>query len=170
MSRRTNRTVMTVDVLSVDIQFACEDAGIPDESAIRNWVELAARQSGRLPERHVEFAVRIVGEAEIQTLNQLYRNKDYATNVLSFPAGDIEGLPDGSVKQMGDIVVCASVVRDEAVRQQKPIADHWAHMLVHGALHLLGYDHQDEEDAAEMEALETELLQGGGIADPYCDR
>ena len=161
---------MTVDVLSVDIQFVCEDAGIPDESAIRDWVELAATQSGRLPERDVEFAVRVVGEAEIQTLNQLYRNKDYATNVLSFPAGDIEGLPEDSVRQMGDIVVCAAVVRDEAVRQQKPLADHWAHMLVHGVLHLLGYDHGEDRQADEMEQLERDILSAQGIADPYASR
>jgi probable rRNA maturation factor len=158
---------MTVDMLSVDIQFACEDAGVPDEDAIRSWVELAADRSGRLPKRDVEFAVRIVGEAEIQTLNQLYRNKDSATNVLSFPAGAVAGLPDDSVQQMGDIVVCASVVRDEAVRQHKELADHWAHMLVHGALHLLGYDHGEDKEAEEMERLETAILGSRGIVDPY---
>ena len=159
-----------IDVLSVDVQFACEDAGVPDEDAIRNWVETAASRSGRLPDRDVEFAVRIVGESEIQTLNQLYRNKDSATNVLSFPAGDIDGLPDDAAQQMGDIVVCAAVVRDEAVRQSKPLKDHWAHMLVHGALHLLGYDHGEEQEAEEMERLEKEILGDQGIADPYASR
>jgi len=154
-------------VLSVDIQFACEDAGVPDEQEISRWVEQAAAQSGRLPERDVEFAVRVVGEAEIQTLNQLYRNKDSATNVLSFPVGDIDGLPDDAAQQMGDIVICASVVRDEALRQGKPLADHWAHMLVHGALHLLGYDHGEDTEAEQMEQLEREILGAAGIADPY---
>ena len=93
--------------MTVDIQFACEDAGVPEKDDIESWVELAASESGRLPEQRVEFAVRVVGEAEIQTLNQLYRNKDSATNVLSFPTGAIAGLPDDAVKQMGDIVVCA---------------------------------------------------------------
>jgi probable rRNA maturation factor len=153
--------------MTVDVQFACEDAGIPDKEAIRNWVELAADRSGRLPQRDVEFAVRIVGEAEIQTLNQLYRNKDSATNVLSFPAGAIEGLPADAVHQMGDIVVCASVVRDEAVRQSKLLEDHWAHMLIHGALHLLGYDHGEDKEAEEMEHLEVAILESRGIADPY---
>jgi probable rRNA maturation factor len=153
--------------MTVDVQFACEDAGVPDKEAIRNWVELAADRSGRLPQRDVEFAVRIVGEAEIQTLNQLYRNKDSATNVLSFPAGAIEGLPQDAVHQMGDIVVCASVVRDEAVRQSKQLEDHWAHMLIHGALHLLGYDHGEDKEAEEMEHLEVAILESRGIADPY---
>jgi probable rRNA maturation factor len=153
--------------MTVDVQFACEDAGIPDKEAIRNWVELAADRSGRLPQREVEFAVRIVGEAEIQTLNQLYRNKDSATNVLSFPAGAIEGLPPDAVHQMGDIVVCASVVRDEAVRQSKLLEDHWAHMLIHGALHLLGYDHGEDKEAEEMEHLEVAILESRGITDPY---
>lgn len=158
---------MSAEPLAVDIQFACEDAGVPTEDVIQSWVELAANQSGRLPEQAVEFAVRIVGEAEIQTLNQLYRNKDSATNVLSFPAGDIDGLPEDSARQMGDIVICASVVRDEAVRQSKPLADHWAHMLVHGALHLLGYDHGEDQEAEEMEHLEIAILGSRGIADPY---
>ena len=157
-------------MLSVDIQFACEDAGVPDEQEISRWVEQAATQSGRLPERDVEFAVRVVGEAEIQTLNQLYRNKDSATNVLSFPVGDIDGLPADAAQQMGDIVICASVVRDEALRQGKPLADHWAHMLVHGALHLLGYDHGADQEADEMEQLERDILGARGIADPYASR
>ncbi len=153
--------------MTVDVQFACEDAGIPDKEVIQSWVELAADRSGRLPQREVEFAVRIVGEAEIQTLNQLYRNKDSATNVLSFPAGTMDGLPEDAVQQMGDIVVCASVVRDEAVRQSKPLENHWAHMLIHGALHLLGYDHGEDKEAEKMEHLEAAILKSRGIADPY---
>jgi probable rRNA maturation factor len=153
--------------MAVDVQFACEDAGVPDKEAIQSWVELAADRSGRLPQRKVEFAVRIVGEAEIQTLNQLYRNKDSATNVLSFPAGTIEGLPADAVQLMGDIVVCASVVRDEAVRQSKPLENHWAHILIHGALHLLGFDHGEDKEAEEMEHLEAAILESRGIADPY---
>ncbi|MGI9272837.1 MAG: rRNA maturation RNase YbeY [Woeseiaceae bacterium] len=153
--------------MTVDVQFACEDAGVPDAQAIQDWVELAASRSGRLPGGEIDFAVRVVGEAEIQTLNQLYRNKDSATNVLSFPAGDITGLPPGAAQQMGDIVICASVVRDEALRQAKPLADHWAHMLIHGALHLLGFDHGEDKQAEEMEHLEAAILESRGIADPY---
>lgn len=153
--------------MMIDIQFACEDAGVPEKDDIESWVELAASESGRLPDRRVEFAVRVVGEAEIQTLNQLYRNKDSTTNVLSFPTGPIAGLPDDAVKQMGDIVVCASVVRDEALRQGKSLTDHWAHMLVHGTLHLLGYDHTQDAEAEEMERLEVAILGSRGIANPY---
>lgn len=153
--------------MTVDIQYACEDAGVPGEDEIRSWVELSAERSERLPEQPVEFAVRIVGEAEIQTLNQLYRNKDSATNVLSFPVGSIDGLPAEAVRQMGDIVVCAPVVRDEALRQGKAVADHWAHMLVHGTLHLLGYDHTHDADAEAMESLEIAILASRGIANPY---
>lgn len=153
--------------MTVDIQYACEDAGVPDEDEIRDWIELAAKQSGRLPKLPVEFAVRIVGEAEIQTLNHLYRNKDSATNVLSFPAGTIAGLPADAAQQMGDIVVCAAVVRDEALRQGKVLEHHWAHMLVHGTLHLLGYDHGKDAEADEMEQLEIAVLESRGIANPY---
>jgi probable rRNA maturation factor len=153
--------------MTVDIQYACEDAGVPDEHEIRLWVELAAERSNRLPEQPVDFAIRIVGEAEIQTLNQLYRNKDSATNVLSFSAGTIAGLPADAPRQMGDIVVCAAVVRDEALRQGKSLADHWAHMLVHGTLHLLGYDHTRDAEAEEMEQLEIAVLGSRGIANPY---
>jgi probable rRNA maturation factor len=153
--------------MTVDIQYACEDAGVPDVHEIRFWVELAAEQSKRLPEQAVEFAVRVVGEAEIQTLNQLYRNKDSATNVLSFPGDAIAGLPDTAARQMGDIVVCAPVVRDEALRQGKSLTDHWAHMLVHGTLHLLGYDHTRDVEAEDMERLEIAILESRGIANPY---
>ncbi len=144
--------------MAVDVQYACEDAGVPDKDDIQGWVKHAADRSGRLTDGKTEIAVRIVGAAEIQTLNQLYRNKDSATNVLSFPAGAIAGLPKTAVRQLGDIVICASVVRDEAVRQEKPLADHWAHMLVHGVLHLLGYDHSNNTDAEEMERLEATIL------------
>jgi probable rRNA maturation factor len=154
-------------MMAVDVQFACEDAGVPDATEIRTWVELAASRSGRLPAGKADIAVRIVGQAEIQTLNQLYRNKDAATNVLSFPVEAIEGLPASTPRQLGDIVICAPVVRDEAHRQAKPLADHWAHMLVHGALHLLGYDHDHDKEADEMESLEKAILESRGIADPY---
>jgi probable rRNA maturation factor len=153
--------------MDVDVQVACADAGVPDEQEIQSWVQHAASQSGRLPDGAIDIAVRIVGAAEIQTLNQLYRKKDSATNVLSFPAGAISGLPPTESRTLGDIVICASVVRDEAVRQAKPLADHWAHMLVHGVLHLLGFDHGGDKDAEEMEDLEASILRSRGIANPY---
>ncbi len=153
--------------MQVDVQVACADVGIPDEQEIQIWVQHAATRSGRLPEGVFDVAVRIVGAAEIESLNQQYRNKDGATNVLSFPAGVIQGLPATETRSLGDIVICASVVRDEAVRQAKPLADHWAHMLVHGVLHLLGFDHGSDKDAEEMEALEAGILRSRGVTNPY---
>jgi probable rRNA maturation factor len=97
----------------------------------------------------------------------LYRDKDRPTNVLSFPAGDIVGLPDDAPHLLGDVVVCAGVVAGEAAEQGKRLEDHWAHMLVHGTLHLLGHDHGDEREAEAMEALEARILAAGDIKDPY---
>ena len=103
---------------------------------------------------------------EGQSLNHTYRGKDYATNVLSFPA-DLP--PELDLPLLGDLVVCAPVVAREATEQHKQLNAHWAHMVIHGCLHLLGYDHIDDAEADEMEALERELLAQLGIADPYLD-
>jgi len=111
--------------------------------------------------------VRLVDTDEIRSLNREYRRKDKATNVLSFPAAAIEGLPTDVAQVLGDVVVCATVVNEEAAEQGKAIEDHWAHMLVHGTLHLLGYDHEADDDAAEMEGIETRILTENGLADPY---
>jgi len=153
--------------MAVDVQFACDDSGVPSEKDIQDWVEFAASQSGRMPDSDADVAVRIVDVAEIQSLNHLYREKDSPTNVLSFPAGEIDGLPRDAARQLGDIVVCAPVISEEAALQGKSLADHWAHMLVHGVLHLLGYDHENDADANEMERLEIAILKDRGIADPY---
>jgi probable rRNA maturation factor len=108
--------------------------------------------------------VRITDEAEIRELNATYRGKDYATNVLSFP---FEAPPGVDIPLLGDIVVCAAVVAREAAEQEKPLQAHWAHMVIHGTLHLLGYDHIEEADAEEMEGLEIRLLADLGYANPY---
>lgn len=152
--------------LQVDVQVAC-DGEVPAEPVIRNWVSMAFAQSGRSANRSCEIAVRIVDAEEIQTLNQLYRKQDKVTNVLSFPGGEIDGLPDAAARSLGDIVICASVVAQEAAEQGKALADHWAHMLVHGTLHLLGFDHTVDSEAAEMEALETSILADGNVTNPY---
>jgi probable rRNA maturation factor len=151
---------------TVDVQVACDDE-VPAEPDIQKWVSAAFGQSGRAVSRPCEIAVRIVDAEEIQTLNKLYRNKDCATNVLSFPGGEMAGLPDDATRMLGDIIVCASVVAREAVEQDKALADHWAHMLVHGTLHLLEFDHNTDTEAAAMEALETSILATGDVADPY---
>lgn len=149
----------------VDVFRACEDDTIPAEDIVRSWVVLAANAVGNSSD--VDVSVKVVNAEESRALNQEYRGKDKPTNVLSFPAGRIEGLPDEVPVQLGDIVVCASVVSDEASEQGKAVGDHWAHMLVHGTLHLMGYDHQTDAEAAEMEALETQILMQSGIKDPY---
>jgi len=153
--------------LTVDMQIACDDPGIPTERAIHSWVETTVLESGQQIESDVEVAVRIVDADEIQTLNNLYREHDKPTNVLSFPAGEIEGLPEDASRLLGDVVVCASVVAVEAGEQGKALADHWGHMLVHGTLHLLGFDHEADADAVQMEALETRILAARNVTDPY---
>ena len=153
--------------VTADVQVACKAPDIPPDAKFQTWVAEAVGQSGRAPARDAEVAVRIVDADEIRTLNRLYRDKDLPTNVLSFPAGDIEGLPPEAPQLLGDVVVCASVVAEEASEQGKALHDHWAHMTVHGTLHLLGFDHETDAEAAEMEALEARILASQSVTDPY---
>ena len=150
--------------LDVAVGYAVPRAGIPAAVSFRKWV--AAALAGRI--READLAVRIVGSKEGRALNHHYRGKDYATNVLSFPAELPEGLPKGvKLPLLGDLVLCAPVIAREAKEQKKPLAAHYAHLTVHGALHLLGWDHQDTREADCMEQLEREILAGLGIDDPY---
>ena len=136
-------------------------AGLPAVRSIRGWIRAALTTRG---EERAEIAVRIVDEAEMRALNARYRHKDYPTNVLAFPAE----LPRGiDLPLLGDIVVCAPVVEREAAEQGKKSRAHWAHMLVHGTLHLLGHDHQRPRAATAMEALETRVHAALGFPDPY---
>ena len=151
--------------VQVDVHQAADDDSVPASDFVTAWVVRAVEAAGA--DGAVEVSVRIVDAAESHALNRDYRGKDKPTNVLSFPAGDVAGLPDDEPRPLGDIVVCASVVRDEAREQVKTADDHWAHMLVHGTLHLLGYDHQNDEEAADMETLEVRVLAAHGVADPY---
>ena len=151
----------------VDVQLACDDPEVPDAEHIREWVASAIAVAEATPAGKSEVTVRVVGVEEMQTLNREYRDKDKPTNVLSFPAEEVAGLPGDEARALGDLVVCAAVVRDESAQQDKAPADHWAHMLVHGTLHLLGYDHMSDEQAAEMESLEVRILTSQGVADPY---
>ena len=153
--------------VTVDIQVACDDPGVPTESDMHRWIEAAVEQSSRAPAGNAEIAVRVVDAEEIQRLNSLYRQQHKSTNVLSFPAGNIEGLPAESDRLLGDVVICASVVAVEAGEQGKALADHWAHMLVHGTLHLLGFDHENDTEAVAMEALEARILGSVFVEDPY---
>ena len=150
--------------LDVAVGYALPRAGIPAANSFRKWV--AAALAGRI--READLAIRIVGTREGRALNRHYRGKDYATNVLSFPAELPEGLPEGvRLPLLGDLVICAPVVAREAREQRKPLAAHYAHLTVHGALHLLGWDHEDPREADCMEQLEREILAGLGLPDPY---
>ena len=151
--------------IQVDIQIAVEDESIPKSGDIILWINRAFQLSGCNGE--AEVSVRIVDEVEMQKLNVKYRDQDKPTNILSFPADLIDGLPHDVQLFLGDIVICAEIVRREAEEQNKTASDHWAHMLVHGMLHLLGFDHINESDAAVMENLEIQIMTNHGIANPY---
>lgn len=145
----------------IDIESNSQSQQIPALAELERWVS-AALQSQQLED--AEVSLYIVDEDESQELNSQYRGKDYPTNVLSFPADIPEEV---GVPLLGDLVVCAPVVEREAREQGKTLAAHWAHMLVHGSLHLLGFDHIDDGEAEEMEALETEIITGLGYPSPY---
>ncbi|WP_439887422.1 rRNA maturation RNase YbeY [Pseudomonas sp. MBLB4123] len=153
-------------MVELDLQVASRADRLPGEAQFRAWCELALRQRTA----DSELTIRLVDEAEGRELNRTYRHKDYATNVLSFPAEVPDG-PDGEplldIPLLGDLVICAPVVEREAREQDKSLEAHWAHLVIHGCLHLLGYDHIEDAEAEEMEALERTLLAELGHPDPY---
>jgi len=149
----------------VDVQLAGGDEFIPTADDIAIWVNHAIDAAGS--SSNIEVSVRVVDADEMQQLNSEFRDQDKPTNVLSFPAGNFAGLPDDTTRPLGDVVVCATVVADEAEQQGKTPRDHWAHMIVHGTLHLLGFDHENDSDAAAMESLEIRIMTDHGIANPY---
>ena len=145
----------------IDLQIACEqESGLPTAEQIEQWATAAVQPQSD----EVEMTVRIVDEAESHELNLNYRGKDRPTNVLSFP---FECPDEVELPLLGDLVICRQVVEREAQEQDKPVMAHWAHMVVHGSLHLLGYDHIEDDEAEEMESLETQIMTGLGLADPY---
>ena len=148
-------------VPAVNLSYAVPRRGIPSAAGFRHWAEAAL--AGARHRKPAELSIRIVGTREGRALNQRYRDRDYATNVLSFPVE----LPRGVRSPLGDIAICAPVVAREARDQGKSVRDHYAHLTVHGVLHLLGFDHHNDEDAAKMEALERQVLAGLGVDDPY---
>ena len=152
--------------LDVAVGSAVPRKVLPAPVSFRRWA--AAALAGRI--READLAIRIVGAKEGRALNRHYRGRDYATNVLSFPAELPDGLPAGvRMPLLGDLVICAPVVAREAREQKKPPAAHYAHLTVHGVLHLLGWDHEDAREAECMEQLEREILAGLGVDDPYRD-
>lgn len=145
----------------LDLQLACESPeGLPAESDFQRWLEAVLPQF----QEESEVTIRIVDEAESHELNHTYRGKDKPTNVLSFP---FEAPPGIELPLLGDLIICRQVVEQEAAEQEKPLQAHWAHMVIHGSLHLLGYDHIEDEEAEEMESIETEIMLALGYADPY---
>lgn len=145
----------------VDIQNACEAKNLPSKALFQKWVDSALSS---VTDQTFELTVRLVNSDESQQLNNQYRMKDKPTNVLSFPFEVPEGM---ELNLLGDLVICASVVEQEAKVQNKGLFDHWAHMVIHGCLHLLGYDHINDTDAEEMEALEVKILAKLSISNPY---
>ena len=145
--------------LTVDFQNVYEGEGVPEPTRFQHWA-----QAAWLAGHPSEVTIRIVGALESQTLNHQYRGKDKATNVLSFPFEAPAGI---TVPLAGDLVICAPVVEQEAREQSKDAVAHWAHMVVHGMLHLQGYDHIEDNEAEVMEALEIRLLAQLGFANPY---
>ena len=144
----------------IDIQNVSVLKSIPEDNLMIKWVEHA------LDQKHLqaELTLRIVDEEEGLALNNAWRKKNYATNVLSFPVGEsLEQAPN----LLGDIVVCAPVVEQEALDQGKNSDAHWAHLIVHGVLHLQGYDHESDEQAGEMESREIQILKKIGYSNPY---
>jgi len=159
--------------LDVTVQFATRRTGVPHAASLARWAQLAFAAAARRSKQSLPLTIRIVGAAESRQLNRTYRGKDKPTNVLSFPAGDMAGQGTaGSARrpqllELGDLAICAPVVAREAREQGKNPRAHWAHMVVHGVLHLLGYDHENDRDAEVMESREVKILSQFGYANPY---
>ena len=151
---------MKKNSITIDLQNESNSSSIPDIQLITHWVSAALTADYSV----LEQTIRIVDESESQQLNKSYRAQDKPTNVLSFPADDSSYL---DYVHLGDLVICAPIVEQEAQQQQKSLVAHWAHMVVHGMLHLQDFDHIDDEDAQKMEALEIEILAGLGHTNPY---
>lgn len=147
-------------MIHVDIQFATTGDGIPGIDEFRTWVRAA------VPQPTGEVLIRVVDRVESEHLNERYRHRPGPTNVLSFPFTAPPGVPTAS---LGDIVICAPLVAEEADAQGKDPRSHWAHLTIHGVLHLLGYDHQREDDAAQMEAEEMSIMANLGFPNPYAE-
>jgi len=151
--------------LYVDLQVATDnEQHLPALADIEKWVTVAINAGSKESREEAELTVRFTDSDESQQLNHDYRGKDKPTNVLSFPFQNPPGI---TLPLLGDLVICKQVVEKEAIEQKKQLTSHWAHMLIHGTLHLLGYDHIIEEEAIEMESLETKLLVELGFPAPY---
>jgi probable rRNA maturation factor len=148
-------------ILEVDVQLACPVAGVPDENSFLLWADAAYQE---IMTDDTSMAIRVVAPTEMKGLNRDYRGQDKPTNVLAF---NIDSPHGSGVAILGDIVICRDVVLDEAAKQNKSLEGHWAHMTVHGVLHLCGFDHVLPEEAAEMESLEAQILVKLGFPNPW---
>ena len=156
--------------VSVDLQVACHVDSIPLKTEIHEWLEQAFQANERNTSRQCNVAVRIVAEDESRKLNKQFRHQNKATNVLAFPAAGPDGTTDlleNEIQALGDLVICGPLLEQEAEEQGKNPTDHWGHLLVHGMLHLLGYDHDSPSQAIEMETMEKRILADRGIDNPY---
>lgn len=147
-------------MIQSEIQYACKSTSIPDEGLFIRWVEAALEGK----KEDAEIVIRIVDEHESASLNNKYRHKTGPTNALSFPFEAPEGI---DMNLLGDLVICAPVVEREADEQDKSPENHWAHMVVHGVLHLLGFDHVEDSEAERMESAEIKILDKLNIKNPY---
>lgn len=152
-------------VSEIEVQRIVDSPLLPSDCELQLWVEKAL-----IDDYHsdAEVLIRIVDRQEITDLNEQYRHKVGATNILSFPFATPEGL--AKLDLLGDLIVCAEVLEQEAKKQKKTLKDHWAHIIIHGTLHLIGYDHIDESDAMVMEKKEINILQQLSIANPYLEK
>ena len=149
-------------MIDLDLQIACGETNLPSHDQFIVWLTAALKHV----KPNAEVTIRLVEPEESQALNAEYRGKDKPTNVLSF---EFEAPPMVELNLLGDLVICKSIIEEEAIEQQKALNDHWAHMVIHGSLHLLGMDHIEPDQALEMESLEKKLLATLAIDDPYRD-
>ncbi|WP_440873764.1 rRNA maturation RNase YbeY [Thalassotalea sp. PLHSN55] len=147
-------------MIDLDLQIACDNENIPDKCQFELWVQAVLAQYNK----PFELTIRLVNSRESQQLNSQYRDKNKPTNVLSFPFEVPEGI---DLALLGDLVICVDVVAQEAKEQDKELIAHWAHMVIHGCLHLLGFDHIEDDEAQEMESLEIDILAKLGFNNPY---
>ncbi|KGJ93000.1 rRNA maturation RNase YbeY [Colwellia psychrerythraea] len=151
----------------IDLQIACAPTELPTKEQFQLWVDAALAEVSNEPNQEFELTIRLVNNEESQQLNNQYRGKDKPTNVLSFPFE----VPDGvELNLLGDLIICIEVMKQEAQEQNKALFDHWAHLVIHGCLHLVGFDHISESEALEMETIETSILNKLGISDPYLEQ
>ena len=155
--------------ISVDLQVACQVDSIPRQTEVQTWLEDTYQAGKTNARRPSDVSVRVVDEDESRKLNKQYRQQDKPTNVLAFPAS-LVGLPHDEHDLLGDLIICGPLVEQEAAEQGKSAAGHWGHLLVHGMLHLLGYDHETSGQAAKMESMEKRILANRGVEDPYLGR